>query len=425
MKIPQAVRVLPGALDQTPVIHSNSPELVLQSGVLVSTFPPGGKAFPEAHLNHAVSGKFELFLHHSTDCSKAAESRSLYLGILAGNLTDKSVRLEETAGASFATKPDAPFVVLDAVLPNDDKGIFAGPGDRVSLEMLTATETEMRSIELAPGEIRMIRCLALPKGSMFHPLNGRTGSFKFHADGQVHIAVVAAFAKRAGMFSEQAPPGDEFLELLKTAPLVEPRDKTPSVPGAGGELVYGRVAGVASGGSWNANITDHADISHLSVSAGQTISYPLCSLVGGTLGTGQVQSAEMLARYGDTAYQSHGNYGVAYRLVLPVRNTDAVQLSVGFSLQSPLKSSNSHESLAFSDSPKKQVVFRGSVKLAWPDEFNELQTRVLHLVQTQGMQCAPLLELIFQPNERRQVIFDMVYAADCTPPHVLTITARK
>ena len=36
---PQQVRPLPGQLDAVPMFNSNSPELVLKEGILLSTFP--------------------------------------------------------------------------------------------------------------------------------------------------------------------------------------------------------------------------------------------------------------------------------------------------------------------------------------------------------------------------------------------------
>jgi hypothetical protein len=41
---PQQVRAIPGKLDDVPVFNSNSPELVQTEGILLSTFPPNGKA---------------------------------------------------------------------------------------------------------------------------------------------------------------------------------------------------------------------------------------------------------------------------------------------------------------------------------------------------------------------------------------------
>lgn len=42
---PQEVRALPGRLDAIPTFNSNSPELVLREGILLSTFPRQAKKY--------------------------------------------------------------------------------------------------------------------------------------------------------------------------------------------------------------------------------------------------------------------------------------------------------------------------------------------------------------------------------------------
>jgi len=424
-KIAQTVSRLPGALDDIPVFHSNSPELVLEAGILLSTFPEGGKKFSHAHLNYAVEGKFALFFHHSTDSTKTTRPNTLYLGALLGNSSDRPVSVYKTGGASYATKPDAPFVVLDAVLNNDDKLHFAGPGDRVSLDLLTQlTEPEhSQPVMLEPGETKLFQSFPLPKGFILTPLNGRTGLFQFDCDGPVNLAVVSAFAE-PGFLSEKPPAVGQFLQVLKDGDLVAPRDKTPTVPGASGELIYGRVAGVAKGASWNGTIASDSQ-SEFSIRAGQTFSFPLCTVIGGTLGSEQVQSAPMLCRYQDTAYQSHGNYGVTYNLNLPIRNADAMPINIEFTFQSPLKNSNQADSLNFL-TQSQRTVFRGTVKFSWTDSLSgRSQTKLIHLVQTQGMVGTALLELNVEPGDLQIVDFSFIYPADCTPPHVLTIRPQK
>ena len=113
--VPQIVLPLPGSLDSVPVFNSNSPEIVLSPGVLLSTFPGEGKAHPEAHLNYPLQGKFDVFFHHITNGSKVGP-RTLYLGLLIGNLSDKKVHVELLSATSYATQPDSPFIKLDAVL---------------------------------------------------------------------------------------------------------------------------------------------------------------------------------------------------------------------------------------------------------------------------------------------------------------------
>lgn len=52
--IPQEIRPLPGRLDSVPVFNSNSPEKVVNEGILLSTFPGTGKKNPSAHLNSTL-----------------------------------------------------------------------------------------------------------------------------------------------------------------------------------------------------------------------------------------------------------------------------------------------------------------------------------------------------------------------------------
>lgn len=71
--------------------------------------------------------------------------------------------------------------------------------------------------------------------------------------------------------------------------------------------------------------------------AGKAFSYGLSTLIGGRLGTEQVQTAPMLVRYPDTAYQAHGNYGIEYDLVLPLHNATPQPQTVTIALQTPIK----------------------------------------------------------------------------------------
>ncbi len=430
--IPQIVSPLPGELDRVPVFHSNSPELVLNSGILLSTFPATAKKTQQAHLNYAVEGKFALFFHHCTDSGKTAKPQTLYLGVLLGNSSHRPITVSGLGGASYATKPDAPFVVLDPVLANDDKIYYAGPGDRVALDLLTDHDDQgqeskdyngsKQNIVLQAGETRLFKSFDLPKGFVLTPLNGRTGQFYFDADGPVHLAVVAAFAEPGLFFSERPPEAQHFIDILSEGSLVTPRDKTPTIPGATGDLIYGRVAGVAAGASWNGTVANN-DAESFDIKVGQTFSFPLCTVIGGTLGTDQIQSASILCRYDDTAYQSHGNFGVIYNLNLPVRNADSVPVIIELAFQSPLKTSNSSVSLKFAGQSEK-TVFRGTVKFEWTDSEQISQTKLFHLVQYQGMVGPPLLKLAIEPGLIQSVNFSFIYPADCTPPHILTVSAK-
>jgi hypothetical protein len=414
--IPQVVLPLPGSLDSVPVFNSNSPEIVLQPGVLLSTFPGDGRPNPEAHLNYPLQGKFDVFFHHITNGSKVGP-RTLYLGMLIGNSSDKKVHVQLHSAISYSTKPDSPFVTLDPVLDNKRGKYHAGPGDRVTLDQLRDKKQHgwHRRIELDPGEIKLVYQLPLR--------NGRTGALKVQTDGPVYLASLAASAKEKSFGREGEPELDDWKEVLDL-PLAHPRDKTPSLPGASGSLIFGRVAGVSAGSSWQGYLTNDVDKTKLSLSSGTMVSYPISTIIGGTHGTKQVQAAPMLVRYPDTAYQAHGNYGLLYDLTLPLYNGSESDINAGLCLQTPLKDWNKSDSLQFFETPPEKIFFRGTIKFEWIDEKNKHHKKLIHLVQKQGQRSLPLIQIPLKPNQQMNLDCSLVYPADCTPPQVLTVTGE-
>jgi hypothetical protein len=100
ISLAQEVRPLPGQLDRIPVFNSNSPEKVLKEGILLSTFPGNNKAHPSAHLNYAFSGRFDVFAHHVAQAKPETDLRSLYIGVIIQNPTNKPVTVKVLQGAS-------------------------------------------------------------------------------------------------------------------------------------------------------------------------------------------------------------------------------------------------------------------------------------------------------------------------------------
>ncbi len=421
----ESVLPLPGSLDATPVVNCNSPEIVIQPGVLLSTFPGHGKAHPNAHLDYKLSGRFDIFFHHVTDASKTGTGRTLYLGLLVQNASERTIFLRIMNAVSYATKPDAVFINLPTVSDNKKGNVYAGPGDRVTLDMLRghAQKGWKHIINLAPGETKVLYCLPLKVKDLSHPLNGRSGIVQIYADGQVHLASLAAFALETKS-GERKPKLGDWVEILTERPLVSPRDKTPTPPGAKGQLVYGRVSGVAAGATWHGEAINDQNNKRLNLVPGQSISYPLSTVFGGTLGTNQVQAAQMLARYPDTAYRANGNYGVMYNLTLPLYNDSEKENTIALTVQTPLKDWNKSESLQFFKDPPEHVFFRGTVKFEWNDRDKKYHEQFVHLVEKQGQSLEPLVSLSLHPHEQQDMHFSFFYPPDCTPPQVLTISSE-
>jgi hypothetical protein len=184
--------------------------------------------------------------------------------------------------------------------------------------------------------------------------------------------------------------------------------------------VYSRVSGVQIGSVWNATITDPGK-PYLATNRAP-ISWPIASLERGSLGTAQVQTAELKAFYPGTAWAAHGNYGVEYNLAIPLRNTSnkAVQLELAF--ESPLKSDQAQGGLRFNPEPGKSVMFRGTVEASGLDGEGGSTTgrRSFHLVQRVGQQGPALGTVSLAPGASRNLRVRLIYPADATPPQVLT-----
>ena len=426
---PQSVRSLPGHLNQVPVFNSNSPELVKTEGILLSTFPPAGKHEPAAHLNFPFSGEFDVFAHHAFQAI-TDDLTSLYLGIIVYNPGDRPITLQTLQAASYVSQPDAPFIQLAPVLDNADGTVYAGPGDRVMSDILRGKrQTDFPpTLTIPPHEYRMLMNLPIPVRTLTPPLNGRSTLMRLRSNGAVYLASLALLARQNPDGSERPPTLEEWRSLLENGRLSSVRDVVPSVRDSvlpTNQIVYGRVAGVARGTLWQANLTD-ANRPDLAIpTPGSAFSYGLSTLARGRLGSGQSQTALLLVRYPDTAYEAHGNYGIEYDLSLPLHNPTDRPQTVTLTVQTPIKEDTlSENGLRFFDPLPTQTYFRGTVRFRYPDDRHLPQTRYFHLVQRRGQQGEPLVTLVMPPGDRRLVEFTFLYPPDATPPQVLTVQTQ-
>ncbi|WP_416361006.1 DUF3370 domain-containing protein [Microcoleus sp. FACHB-672] len=423
---PQEVLPLPGQLNSVPVFNSNSPEVVQTEGILLSTFPPTGKQAPAAHLNFPFQGRFDIFAHHIAKAASPEDLRTLYLGVILHNPGTKPVTINVLQAASYLSQPDAPFIELPSFVENPAGTVYAGPGSRVMNEVLRGqrqAEWPAR-IVIPPGESQMLLNHPIPVRTLEPPINGRSTLMRLQSSGQVYAASLGMFAKQNPDGSERPPSLEEWQQLLETGDLAGPRDKVPTPPEqTTGQIIYGRVAGVARGSAWKAQLSDGAGSPNLTIpQAGEAFSYALSTLPRGQMGTGQVQSAPMIVRYPDTAYHAHGNYGIEYSLTLPLYNASATSQTVTVALETPIKEEQlARGGLRFLEPPARQIFFRGTVRLRYNDDAGLPQTRYVHLVQRRGQQGEPLVQLTLPAGSSRLVRVDFLYPPDATPPQVLTV----
>jgi hypothetical protein len=460
------VRPLPGQLNDVPVFNSNSPELVQQDGILLSTFPGEAMASEEAHLDFAFEGRFDFFAHHIARGIVADDRRTMFIGGVIYNPNPEPVTLRIGQGVSYLSQ-EAPFYSLPALRFNPDGSVFSGPGSRTVADILQQRRQSQwpRQIVIPPEQtyllvnapipLRRLPFTAdatLPPGSILPgapnnvqgypvasvvpradgrplPSNGRSLLLHLESSGPVYAASLAMYAPRTVEGEERAPTLQEWLRLLVNGRLAGPRDIPPTNPeeyaksGEDSRFFYGRVAGVALGSQWEASAVDEDDADHLSIpDPGNAISYVISTVDYNTFGTSQIQSAPMLARYPDTAYRSHGNYGVHYKLRMPLRNNSDRQQRVSLTLQTPLQDETLKRGLRFLRNPADRIFFRGTVRVQYETAEGQQQTRYVHVVQRQGEEGESLLRLTLPPNSQQEVTVELIYPPDATPPQVLTLT---
>ena len=466
------VKPLPGQLDSISVFNSNSPEIIQQEGILLSTFPKAEMASPDAHLDYAFEGRFDIFAHHIARGHNPDDRRTLFLGVIVYNPGETPVTLGLDQGVTYLGQ-EAPFRDLPSTILNPNGTIYAGPGSRTTTDFLRGqNQTQWpEEVTIPPGHVHLLMNLPIPlrrlsvpvngsypQGRMIPnpppnpvtlvadgtnaitseasaskaspaanrplPINGRSVLMHLNSSGSVHVASLAMYAPQIASGSERVPTLQEWIDLLKSSGLAGPRDIPPSNPATHrlGRFFYGRVAGVSEGSRWNATFTNGPDESTLSIpTPGDALSYVISTVDRNTFGTGQIQSAPMLVRYPDTAYRAHGNYGVHYSLRLPLENTTESNQNVIIKLQTPLQDESIQNQLRFWSPPLNRVFFRGTVRVRFTSPLGIRQTRYIHVVQRQGEEGEPLLSLNIPAGARHDVDIDFIYPPDSTPPQAITI----
>ena len=417
---PQQVAPLPGGLDPVLMVNDNNPELILEPGILLSTFEGKGRPFPEAHLNLPLNGRFDLFSHHVYAGTAQTLESTLWLAVVAMPRQAAPVQLRLVSGAtslSQATSPgqaSAPFLPLPRLLPQDGS-TYAGPGDRVTTELLSQQTSPQlpQRWSLPAGQLTPLLVLPIPVKGLSPLLNGINLQLRLESSGPISLATLASVGG-------DQPPAPEVWQALLNGPL-SPKEHTASPRGSQGPFAYSRVSGVQIGSLWRGQVTDPGK-PFLSVSRAP-ISWPISSLVRGSHGTGQVQTAELKAFYPGTAWAAHGNYGVEYDLRLPLRNDTGRPVSLQLALESPLKGDKPLGGLKFRQGPGGSIWFRGSLEVAGLDgpEAKPLGREGFHLVLRSGQEGPSLGTVTLAPGGQRQLRLRLIYPADATPPQVLSL----
>ena len=386
----QRARPLKGTFNNVPVLHSNQPEIVTGPGILVNTAPGSAIAAesnqPLRNAAYTFNGEFGVHMHHKyypKDQSKLGGRRSrglMTLALIATNPGSKPITLEFDRG-SVKNSFEAPYHPnrLMGVKPLGKRPWNTGPGDATAVQLLRG-ELDRKlpeRLEIPAGGQRVVVRTVLPARGIAN------GLLRGRSNGPFTMAVVA---------SEQSAQDSDLFAVLRSGRLAPGRIYLNRIREIQLGRVFSRVAGVALGDAYKAEINHDLSQGSLHV--------PLTSTKRHHFGTRDIQVNPLTTRMVDSALNNVGTYGVRYDVTLNLSGVGAHQLV----LSHPVVSGK-----------KTFTAFRGSLQIVQDQTLQEV-----HVGMRSGESLA-LSELNLAPGTTKAVKVSLVYPADATPGHLLSV----
>ena len=387
----QSARALQGSFNTVPVLHSNQPETVSGTGILVDTSPGSAVSTDSGQrLKNATftfEGKFGIHIHHKyfpTDKEKLGGSKSrgtLTLATIATNTADTPVTIKFHRG-SVKNSFEAPYHTnkLMGVKPLGHRPWNTGPGDATSIQMLRGRldRNIVESVVIEPRSQKVIFTTIIPSRGIAN------GLLSGESNGPFQLAVVAAEEKSSEL---------DLITILKSGFLAPGRIYLSRIREIQSGKVFSRVAGVAIGDHYKASLNHNLKKSALHV--------PLTSTSKHHFGTHEIQVNPLKTRMLDSAVNNVGTYGVRFDVTLNLKGSGAHELVLSHPVATGLK--------------QPFTAFRGSIGI----KINEVYKEV-HVGLRSGQSLA-LSELNLSPNKYTPVTISLVYPADNTPGHLLSV----
>ena len=390
----QRARPLQGRFNAVPVLHSNQPEEVLGEGILVSTLPGSAIAAETgqflSNATYTFNGDFGLHVHHKyypTDSRRiygpGGRRGELTLATILVNPGAQPVHVRFAKGA-VRNSFEAPYLAtnLMGVKPLGPRPWNTGPGDATAIQMLRGKLDAKLSDELtipAHGRIVLFATQLPAKGIANGLLSG-------HSDGPFQMAVVAA----------EDPSSDaDILAVLDRGRLAPGRIYLQRIAQIENGTVFSRVAGVAIGDTYTASLSHDLNQSALHV--------PLTSTPRHNFGTDEVQVNPLASRMVDSSLNNVGTYGVRFDVDLNLTGSGDYALVL------------SHPT----PNGRNFTAFRGSIGIQTDEGYGEV-----HVGMGSG-QSLPLAQLSLKPNQVNRIRVSLVYPADATPGHLLSVVSNQ
>jgi len=388
----QKARPLNGTFTKVPVLHSNQPEEVEGAGILINTAP--GYAYaaetgqPLRNAEYTFNGEFGVHMHHKYfppnrgQISASARRPELTLGLILINPGGRPVHIRFENGA-VRNSFEAPYLqqYKMGVRPLGPRPWNTGPGDATAIQVLRGRLDSKLSQEITiPARSRIVLFQTqLPALGIANAL------LKGRSDGPFQMAVVAA----------KNPQSDwDVLAVLDRGRLAPGRVYLNRIADINGRRVFSRVGGVAIGDAYLASLNH--DLNQQG-----PLHVPLTSTHRHNFGTREVQVNPLVSRMVDSSLDNVGTYGVRFDVDLNLKGSGPYELVL------------SHPSGTGSSQPF--TAFRGSFQVRTEDGLQEMHAGL------RSGQSVSLTTLNLRPGMANPVRVSLVYPADATPGHLLSV----
>jgi hypothetical protein len=390
----ERARPLNGSFNDVPVLHSNQPEEVMGPGILVDTRPGSALAVETNQLlanpTYTFNGEFGLHAHHKYFPEDRSQLRGgggrrgeLTLAAILINPGSRPVHIRFKNGA-VRNSFEAPYLAnnMMGVKPLGPRPWNTGPGDATAVQMLRG-QLDRRledEITVPPYGRVVLFSTALPA------LGIANGLLRGRSDGPFQMAVVAAKNPRSDA---------DILAVLDSGRLAPGRIYLSRVRQIEDGTVFSRVAGVALGDTYQASLNHDLSQGALHV--------PLTSTARHSFGTNEVQVNQLVSRMLDSSLDNVGTYGVRFDVELNLKGAGPHQLV----LSHPTPNGRSF------------VAFRGSIGIQTVEGYREVH------VGLRSGQSLPIASVNLKPGENNPVKVSLVYPADATPGHLLSVVSDQ
>ena len=391
----QRAKPLNGSFNTVPVLHSNQPEEVEGPGILINTSSGVSYAAETGaqltNPEYTFDGEFGVHIHHKYIPPKnerwAGSRRSeLTLGLILINTNYQPVHIRFEAGA-VRNSFQAPYLAnnLMGVKPLGMRAWNTGPGDATATQLLRGKLDSNLTDEITiPGRSRVVLFRTeLPSLGIANAL------LRGRSDGPFQMAVVAA----------REPQSDyDIVAVLDESKLAPGRVYLNRIAEINNHQVFSRVGGVAIGDTYQATINHD-------LNSEGALHVPFTSTNRNNFSTKEIQVNSLASRMVDSSLDNVGTYGVRYEVTLNLTGAGPYELVMshptGFGRSKPF------------------TAFRGSIQITTQSGIEEV-----HVGMRSG-ESLSLTTLNLKPGVINPVKVTMVYPADATPGHLLSVVSAS